>query len=679
MERAAQASIARFRKVAARGCCSKSQRTVLVRLFAALVAMSLVLLYFSQKSAASVSNVAASERIVVGATSPATVTSADVDSLPPSLPRDIPPSAGGFPNGAANRAPSREAIVVANDVTPRLTEITEQSAICYDRSGAVTATPKWVIPLMKRLQPQYSTVRDITSSDEWRVMIGWVPSRFMAPQKPGKKANGDVMVPPTKGRNHSFYLREYNASWHTSFDESGYEYHFQVVHRNALAVCIRERLHVLQYFCSPSDSIEPLIVYQCPCRHCREGFVKKSTTSGNHQKLSLSRASNYLLHNLGKPEMKISTAAAAVLPPHEAPSGCVEDFAAPWLMSRALIPKFPYEGASRNLDVLLQIQADVNKIVLVTIFNKFWVDHLHNFVYSMVTRARLVNFIVATMDQEALQLCLDQRLPCFDATEYAEFEPDMVVGGAGYKQGNVRKVSEAMSWIKPRLAVAVLSRGYGFFMCDLDMTWNKNPLKEILDVRVDVAHQCDTNNKFSINSGFYFARANPRTIAFFNNLMVFAPEENSDQTAMKLFAKYDHTHGASNTCLHKWSFNMKCNYKVDGSVKVVGGVETFEWRPYDGGHVMWTIMHATCLSGAKAKLRYLRTIGAWRLDELDNITESSKDYCVVTRAHELLRENASSSEVFSASASKRSIGRGTTIHSTSYDKSVDNTFLAKRH
>jgi hypothetical protein len=548
-----------------------------------------------------------------------------------------PRNSSSFANGAAIRAPPRppRVIPISADLTS-LPQSAHEGSRCYDRTGAHTNVPRWFPELYDAMRPRYHALVDAVE-DPWTVLVGWVPDHFMPPQKLGKKANGDVMVPPTKGRNASYYLEAYNASWHATVRANNYEYHFQLMHRNSLAVCIRERLHIFQYFCTPSAAsgapVSPITVYQCPCRHCQEGTLPaaKGDKRVNMDKAIPSFRSQLLQDPLNG-EMKISTSGVAAQPPFHTPEGCVESLAAPWLIPRSAPSStaFPYEGLEENLEALLAVQADSNKIVLVAIFNVFWLDHLHNFVYSMVSKAHVVNFIIATMDADALALCVANRLPCFDATEYAEYEPDMEAGGLGRAQGRLRKVTEAMAWIKPRLAVAVLRRGYGFLMSDLDLTWNKSPWKEVLDVRVDIAHQCDANNKFSINSGFYFARANARTIRYFENLMSFRPEENSDQTAMKLFSRYDHTHGASNTCLGKWSFNMKCNYKVPGSVKRVGDVETFEWRPYDTKEVQWTILHATCLSGATSKLLYLRTIGAWSLDALDSLTNRSatSDVCI---------------------------------------------------
>eukprot|EP00744_Colponema_vietnamica_P025198 GILI01036966.1.p1 GENE.GILI01036966.1~~GILI01036966.1.p1 ORF type:complete len:398 (-),score=76.26 GILI01036966.1:106-1173(-) len=353
---------------------------------------------------------------------------------------------------------------------------------------------------------------------------------------------------------------------------------------------------------------------------------------------------------------------------------CLPSQAAPWLASPSTVPHFPYEGLHEDLPALLKVRADPQGVVMLMMFNKFWIDHLHNFIFSMVQRAKFDNYIVATMDSEALAACLQARLPCFDAIGFAEFEEDLSVGAGGV--GWVRKVTEAMSWIKPRLALAVLERGYHFIMSDLDMSFNFNPMREMVEIGFDIAHQCDAKDKFSINSGFYLARSNARNIRFFHNLMLFTPQENSDQTAMKLFARYDHTHGSSSGCLDRRSFNMKCYYKVGGSVVRDNGVETFEWRefPRERSTFTWKLLHATCLNGAIQKMIYLRTMNAWFLDDLDQFTHGTNvvgedniraaaKYCISDLEGKQVQQS-------------RTL---TTIHSPKYEQRTDPLYLKKRH
>lgn len=597
-----------------------------------------------------------------------------------------------FPNGAANQAaPISAAPLLQGHRTREYAggsdgggggagafAATSAAARCWDRNGDPTAVPKWVVALFAlfKSEADYRAVAAAADGDPWALLVAWVPSRFMPPQRDGKNAAGQPIKAPTRGRDPDFYLREYNASWHATATVAGLPYHYQLLHRNALAVCIRERLHTEAVRCAPSGStgLPTALLYHCVCRKCVPATAHQTPKSvGKAPEFDLSQPGKPLL----LPAALARTLPAVLLnppPPMKTPSAkeaparydgkCVQALSAPWLVDQGTVASFKYEGLDTNLDRLLSVQADTRKIVMVAMFNKFWIDHLHNFYFSMVRRAALENIIVATLDPEALAVCKQNRLPCFDAADFAELEEDMVEGGAGYLLGHKRKVTEAMSWIKPRLAVAILERGYGFFMVDLDMSYNAWPMADVLAAGTDLAHQCDSESRSSINSGYYLARPNVRTWSFFRNLMVFRPEENSDQTAMKLFSRYDHTHGMSNACLDKWAFNMKCNYKKAGSVKrTSSGGETFEWAAFDRNQTkfFWKILHATCISGAQAKLLYLRTMNAWFLDDLDKLTTPGP-YC-------LALPDGSESPGHTA----------VTQHSSKYTTETDPRFLEPRH
>jgi hypothetical protein len=344
-------------------------------------------------------------------------------------------------------------------------------------------------------------------------------------------------------------------------------------------------------------------------------------------------------------------------------TGCLSVTCAPWLVTKDVVPRFDHEDLSANLEELLARVADERKNVMVVFFNAAWVDHLYNWVYSMCNRAGQTRprYIVATLDNDSHALCTASRLPCFDAARYAEYEDDPAL----HTSGHTRKVTESMSWIKPRLALEVLGLGYGFWMVDLDISWNRSPDGAMPQGGGDtLVHQCDAPSRFSINSGFYLARPRLAPWLFFSNMMTFRPDENSDQTAMRLFARYDHTHGLQTECLHKWAFDMKCNYKVGGSVRVVQGRETFEWRSFNRNRTKfsWVLLHATCLNGAAAKIKYFRTMNAWFLDDLDASAVNGKQFCWS------IAGNATIVQLGAA-----------TPHSINYPTETDPIYLEPRH
>jgi hypothetical protein len=601
-----------------------------------------------------------------------------------------------YANGAANQAPpyprvplfgaSRQDVIdgrAQTFVEPGAPKPQGSSAVCFDRNGDPTTVPLWVTSMFDTMPSEghYAALAEAADANEWAALVAWVPERFMPPQPDGKNAAGQVMKAPTRGQDPEFYLKEYNATWHETANVKGLPYHYQLLHRNALAVCVRERLHLSAVRCAPRTGLPPALIHHCPCRKCREpashatpavGKIPGWTAETAHVPLLVPKAlvaKTNFLQRKARPIPGISKRGAdvaAIVAKHKPDDGpCVEAYSAPWLADRAAVPQFEYEGYETDLDGILKTQADDDGIVLIAMFNKFWLDHLHNFYFSMVRRGRIRNIVIATLDPDALSLCRENRMPCFDATDFAEREPDMEEGGEGYKKGHTRKVTEAMSWIKPRLAIAVIERGFGFFMVDLDMAWNSWAMKDVLDLGTDLTHQCDSDSSTSINSGYYLARPSARTWMFFSNLMLFRPDENSDQTAMKLYARYDHTHGVTHACLDKWLFNMKCNYKVKNSVKAgPNGEETFEWTPFDRDRskFTWKILHATCINGAHAKLLYLRTVNAWFLDDLDSMTNKAGGYCLRLPDGSTTQGNTAK-----------------TKHSEKYTTATDDRYLQKLH
>ena len=47
-------------------------------------------------------------------------------------------------------------------------------------------------------------------------------------------------------------------------------YVFQLGHRNAIAVCIRERIHLHVRRCRPNSKLPPILIHSCLCRKCDE-------------------------------------------------------------------------------------------------------------------------------------------------------------------------------------------------------------------------------------------------------------------------------------------------------------------------------------------------------------------------------------------------------------------------
>eukprot|EP00758_Cryptobia_borreli_P017620 Tbor_TRINITY_DN6207_c1_g1::TRINITY_DN6207_c1_g1_i1::g.1768::m.1768 len=644
---------------------------------------------------------------------------------------------------------------------------------CWRVDGTVCTAPSWAPALFTAATPITSSslallkkLAHVANTDPWQVIIVWVPELFI-----GYKLGGltyDGVLPNMVARNPETHWREYNASWHWGYtpssditaadggnrgDRKKYTYQMQLMHRNSIAVCIREQLHMRMVYLSValSESISGgrahsahnnsgidsivLPVYYCTSREDRDEVL----SNGYKAKAPLSVAHPDYISPL-------STAGEAIVPPvkvwpsvakvevgdeiyasdssvedgsgtsdgkrNRSDKPCLRVEAAPWLVPTTDSFTFPYEVQGRkearkahdysDLDALLRIRADPHGVIMVVFFNKYWIDLLHNFVFSLVNQSKFDNFIVATTDPEALGLCIANRLPCWDAAMYADLEDDPLAkrntkeNGQMHISGFKRKVTKVVSWVKPRLALAVLQRGYHFLMADLDMSFNgKLNVSELLAMNRDIVHQCDEFHKDAINSGFYLARSNLRTIRLFHNMMVLTPKETSDQNAMIMFVKYDHTHGVSNTCLDGNIFTSKCYFKISRSNKVIKETLTFLWNlPFNGNWKgkNWTLHHAACVIGALRKLIYLRTINAWFLDDLDAYTNTyighewvkEQKYCL-SFPEGTGMDNGSGARDFNGSDKmrkkyvKRYIGTLQTKHSPGYTKEKDSRYLSPRH
>ena len=667
----------------------------------------------------------------------------------------------------ANRAPPRRALKLSNiGSNHRNGPLMANQTVCWSTEGSqpMSYLPGWVISLMRGVAFAgiYERLRIAAEVDPWRVLVGWYAEKFAAQSsKPGRRAGGGQMWAPNRGADPQYYRHRYNSTWSADVDDStSGVLNFQLVHRNALRVCIRERLHFVSLRCSAMSKedgerphlLPPIIIYFCNCRHCKETrftrelghgsptlddawqsmpllnstiidvasflaiFIQNSSIVPMQQRgkrnsssvsvpatpqdfpllhVSDSVPTSSMMKFLGYTSLgmlmskKMGLARFLQLPKHawnndiylarsdsqkreNEDESCVDAYAAPWLVpseyqfpyeflrtDSATNTAFNYNDDDSTLSTLLAAQADENKVVLMALFNEFWIDHLHNFWYTMNHFGKSRHAIIATLDNRSFTLCQKQRLPCFDATAYADIDlTDENTIDVGHK----KRVSDALSWAKPRLAVAVLSRGYSFLLSDLDITWYGNAFGRTALQQTGLAHQCDVWSKKgeSINSGWYLARPSVNMLLYFNNLMFFEPDETSDQTSMKLLIKYDHTFGGiKHSCLDKWSFQMKCYYKI-GKPSIINGKETFLWRQMDTKRksFSWVLHHATCLDGAHSKMIYFRTMNMWFLDDLDAL---HLPLCLRLPDGKKLWSSKS------------------TAHSATFTRDTDSKYLQKRH
>ena len=277
-----------------------------------------------------------------------------------------------FPNGAANQAPPLSQVpffarswkstrigaggapdsddrvqvevpLTATAMPPAL------SAVCWGRSGDPVPVPSFVVGMFSQIPSagHYAALANVSDANPWAVLLAWVPSRFMPPQPDGKNAAGQIIKAPTRGRDPKFYRREYNATWHANAEvKGGLSYEFLLAHRNALAVCIRERLHINAIRCAPSTSSPVALLHHCVCRKCAEstahptpkavGKMPGFVATAPHRPLLLSKAlvdSTPFLQQKPRVIAGMSKRGGAAAAPKAPYSGkCVQALSAPWLV-----------------------------------------------------------------------------------------------------------------------------------------------------------------------------------------------------------------------------------------------------------------------------------------------------------------------------------------------------------
>ncbi|KAL1293249.1 hypothetical protein HN51_053898 [Arachis hypogaea] len=197
-----------------------------------------------------------------------------------------------------------------------------------------------------------------------------------------------------------------------------------------------------------------------------------------------------------------------------------------------------------ELDSALAKASTENKTVIIAIVNKAYVEQeednvdgestmlnifLRSFWLGEGTRSLVDNLLIVAVDKTAYDRCRFMRLNCFRLeTDGVDFGGEKL-----YMSNDFIK----MMWTRTRFLLDVLKRGYNFIFTDTDVVWLRNPFtklsnNETEDLQISTDHF--NGNSWSpeiqlINTGFYFARSNNKTISLFETW--YAKKDNS--TGMK--------------------------------------------------------------------------------------------------------------------------------------------------
>lgn len=198
-------------------------------------------------------------------------------------------------------------------------------------------------------------------------------------------------------------------------------------------------------------------------------------------------------------------------------------------------------AAEDELGKALRRAATVDGTVIIAVVNKAYVAgearngdavagptmldlFLESFWLGKGTRRLLEHLLVVAMDGVAYERCKFRRLHCFRLDS-----ADVDFGG---EQLYMSSDFIRMMWRRTLFLSEVLERGYNFVFTDCDVMWLRNPFPRLTSNRSeDVQMSTDEfdgdprSEANFINTGFYYARSNNRTIALFH--LWYASQNNS--------------------------------------------------------------------------------------------------------------------------------------------------------
>ncbi|KAH8946065.1 hypothetical protein BDL97_12G073500 [Sphagnum fallax] len=270
-----------------------------------------------------------------------------------------------------------------------------------------------------------------------------------------------------------------------------------------------------------------------------------------------------------------------------------------------------------------------NKTVIITSLNQAWAANnsmidlfLESFRNGEGTQHLLNHLIIVALDQKAYKRCMELHQFCYKLkTQGVDFSAEQAFMTTDYVK---------MVWKRFEYLGRVLSLGYSFIFSDADILWFRDPFP-VFDAHKDFQISCDKyvgkpeSHKNSANAGFYFARSNSRTIAFYKYWYATRtrnPAPVNEQVAFHAIIKeedFQHV-GLKYSFLESRYFSSFCQ------------------RSNDMGKVV--TMHANCCLGLQRKLDDLRlSLDDWASYKALSPQQKASDHIALWRAPKQCRKS----------------------------------------
>nr|CAB3470217.1 unnamed protein product [Digitaria exilis] len=174
-----------------------------------------------------------------------------------------------------------------------------------------------------------------------------------------------------------------------------------------------------------------------------------------------------------------------------------------------------------KLPDLLRKAAMDDKTIIMTFTNEAWAApgslmdlFLQSFHLGVRTEPLLNHLVIVAVDARAYERCQQVHPLCYALAVDVDYASEQAYMANHYVD---------MMWRRNRFQARVLDLGYSFVFTDVDIVWLRNPLLRI-PVGADIAVSCDYfygDNPYDLNKtangGFVYARAGPRTVAFYGD------------------------------------------------------------------------------------------------------------------------------------------------------------------
>lgn len=251
----------------------------------------------------------------------------------------------------------------------------------------------------------------------------------------------------------------------------------------------------------------------------------------------------------------------------------------------------------------------INNTIILTALNFGYRSIMMNWVCNM-RQLGITNFVIASLDEMLYKYAFIRSLPTYYESTIFNGMNQSLLSHAAYGSDEFKMLTK----LKSRVVVRILRKGYNVLWTDCDIVYFKNPLIDLWSYNADIAIQSNApdgeplNGYRRINSGFYLAKSNEKTIKTFEDVIKFAARSRmSEQPCFYdvICGKKGQTVMGNDMCQYK-NVSLRLLDRSRYPNGVTGGIwnTTDGEIPYRWPHLY--ILHNNWIKGALKEPRFKR-------------------------------------------------------------------------